>query len=154
LILAPAFERAGYVVRRPLRAGTVGDPRLPAPTAEEIASSVLLFEQVDRERFPGLGDLPKDCGVVRFPSLDTNLLWPVEQRVLAQCVAQGWDEDVVVDYYLTRYGDFRVDLARLATLETARLRARRVRGPRMRACSSDSAVVPPVTGRRLFTPAT
>ena len=85
---------------------------------------MLLFEQVDRERFPGLGDLPKDCGVVRFPSLDTNLLWPVEQRVLAQCVAQGWDEDVVVDYYLTRYGDFRVDLARLATLETARLRAR------------------------------
>jgi len=124
LIAAPVLERAGYAVRFWPTLDAIGGPRIVLPTRDEIGACVALFEQVDRERFPELAALPAGCGVVRFPSLDTNLLWPFGDRVLALCVEQGWDEEQVVAYYRTRYDDYRVDLKRLAVLERARLRAR------------------------------
>jgi hypothetical protein len=119
---------------------------LPAPTSDELAAAIVLFEQLDARRFPRLAGLPDDCKVVRFPSLDSNLLWPFAainpydapglhdpegrcpfgDRVLLRCIELDWDEDRIVDHYLNDYAEFRVDLRRVSAIESARLIARDV----------------------------
>jgi hypothetical protein len=118
--------------------------KTPAPTSEELAGAAAFFEQVDPRRYPRSGELSRDCTVVRFPSLDTNLLWPFAatnpydaprfhdpegrcafgDRVLLRCIDRGWHEDRIVDHYLNDYDAFRIDLRRFAAIERARLRAR------------------------------
>lgn len=117
------------------------------PTDEELAACDVLFEQVEQHRYSRLHELPAGCTVVRFPSLDTNLLWPFDavnpydepapgrsigrfphgDRILLRCVERDWDEDRIVDHYLNGYESYRLDMARLAVLEDARLKARDAR---------------------------
>lgn len=160
--LAVAFrsrlQSAGYVVRYANANGPsapdpsvyVGNPRYRRLYEEwaghriaeaDLDDCVLLFEQVGPQRFPDLARLPPGCPVVRFPSLDTNLLWPfdaiaggegartggphpIRNRILDDCLDRGMSEDEAVRYYLERYEAYRPDMGRLAVLERRRLQAR------------------------------
>jgi len=142
-VVVRPLETAGYTVRF---ARSYADPRdaRPAPSAPELAACVLLLEQIDVEGFPKMEALPAGCPVVRFPSLDTNLLWPFDainpydeavpgresvrypygDRILLRCIERDWDAERTIAYYLDEYADYRVDLPRLAEIERNRLRAR------------------------------
>jgi hypothetical protein len=141
---ATVLEPAGYVVRFERSFEKLGEAS-PRPSREELAACVALFAQVDLTGFPRASDLPGACGTVRFPALDTNLLWPFAainpydeprlpdlpgglypygDRILLRAIEKDWEAARVVDYYLTRYDEYRVDLGRVAALEVARLHAR------------------------------
>ncbi len=142
VFVAP-LEAAGYSLRFVRSYKDERDTR-PAPTARELAACVLLLEQIDVAGFPQADALPADCPVVRFPSLDTNVLWPFSalnpydeavlgnglvrypygDRILLRCIEQDWDAERTIAYYLNEYADYRLDLGRLAEIERNRLKSR------------------------------
>ncbi len=138
------FERAGFATafERSFEKFDAPDTRA---TEEQIAGCAILLEQVDIARFPRANALPDGCPIVRFPSLDTILLWPFNavnpyddpigeacpsgrfsygNRVLLRHVEMDWDADRIIDYYERDYDDYKVDLTRVAQLERRRLQAR------------------------------
>lgn len=105
----------------------------------------LLWEQHDPKRFPQSDVLAPSCLVVRFPSVDLNLLWPFNcvnpynapepplfpfgrypygDRVIINAINRGMTEDEILDYYLTGWDEYKIDLDRLLQLETARIQTR------------------------------
>lgn len=105
----------------------------------------LLWEQHDPKAFPQRDLLDEGCLVVRFPSVDLNLLWPFNMvnpynapepptfpfgryaygdRVIVNAINRGMSEDDILDYYLNRWDDYKIDLDRLLQLETARVQSR------------------------------
>ncbi len=112
-------------------------------TDDERAACVLLLEQYDRaaQGYPeGLRD---HCPTVRFPSLDTNLLWPFNtvnryndaptqrgggqvnaDRVLLRCIDRDWDAEKILTYYLNGYEDFKLNLERVAAMDRLRWESR------------------------------
>ena len=116
----------------------------PFPSDAEFAESVLLFQQADWSEFPYRDRLPADCVTVRFPSLDSLLLWPFScanpyndysgdeypgrfpfgDRVILRRVEAGAAADEIISYYLTSWDDYKVDLERVAEHELARLQRR------------------------------
>ena len=127
------------------RSQKLDHPAPPTPTRGDLCAATLLLEQVDVRGFPRADALPPGCGIVRFPALDTNVLWPFAavnpydatvpdrfpsgrypygDRILARCIERGWDAERTIAYYCRNYDDFRIDLGRVAELERARRRAR------------------------------
>lgn len=105
----------------------------------------LLWEQHDPKRFPQPDLLAPSCLTVRFPSVDLNLLWPFNcvnpynapepplfpfgrypygDRVIVNAINRGMAEAEILDYYLTGWDEYRIDLDRLLQLEAARMQAR------------------------------
>jgi Polysaccharide biosynthesis enzyme WcbI len=118
------------------------------PADEELANCALLCEQHDRLPFPYRNRLPSNCVTVKFPSVDFNLLWPFNSvnpynkaappeyplgpfpygdRVILNCVEMGMKREDILDYYLTRWDEYQIDLERLAKIEASRLAARDAR---------------------------
>jgi len=115
-------------------------------TPQEVAScSVLLEQHDDAHPFPYHTDLPSDCRSVTFPDLDFNLLWPFTcvnpfsepepplfpfgrfpygDRVIIQCLTKNMPLEEIVEYYMTGWQDYKIDLNRLFEIENARLTAR------------------------------
>jgi len=140
--IADALE-PGYAVRFQ-ESHRLNRPSPPVPSDAELAACVLLVEQVGEQPYARAGDLPLGCPVVRFPSLDTNLLWPFSavnpfdlpdppaiegpypygDRILQRCIERGWSPERILAYYFERYDEFRLDMSRVAVLERARRDAR------------------------------
>lgn len=111
----------------------------------DVARCAILCEQHDPSGFRQRDQLPADCHIVRFPALDCNLLWPFNcpnpynepeppvypfgrfpygDRVIVAAIDQGLPPDDILDYYLNRYEEYKIDLDHLLRLETARIRNR------------------------------
>lgn len=108
---------------------------------EDLAGATVLLEQRDQLGFTGRERLPRDIRTVKFPAIDFNLYWPLTStnpyanppaggsgeifpygdRVILNCVKKGMKADEILDYYLTGWSSYYVDLHRLAALETARI---------------------------------
>jgi hypothetical protein len=112
---------------------------------EEIGAAAIFLDQHDRTPFPHLELLPPDCLRITFPSVDFNLLWPLDcinvfndapttefpwghfpygDRVVVESVKRGESADEVIGHYLESARGLLPNLDRFATLEYARLRAR------------------------------
>ena len=108
-------------------------------TPQELNASALLFSQHGPDPFPYLDQLPKECLIVRFPSVDLNLLWPFNcvnpynrpkppefdwgpfpygDRIILECVEKDMARDEILEYYLTGWPRYKPDLNRRARLET------------------------------------
>jgi len=114
---------------------------------EDLAACAVLLEQHDQVGFTQRDLLPPDVRVVKFPSLDFNLFWPFNtvnpfnsadpgkpiglfpygDRVIIGCVKKGMQADEIFDYYMSGWDEYKVDLHRLAALETARIASRDAR---------------------------
>jgi hypothetical protein len=113
-----------------------------------VRNCSLLCEQHDRQAFPLQEMLPAHCVTVKFPAVDLNVLWPFNcvnpynapepptfpfgrfaygDRAIVNAIDRGMSADDVLDYYLNRWDDYKVDLDRLLKLEQARLAARDAR---------------------------
>jgi hypothetical protein len=110
----------------------------------DVAACAVLLEQHDPVGFPLRQLLPAGIRVVTFPSLDFNLLWPLTcpnpfdtrtagrnygifpygDRVILTCVKRGMNADDILQYYLRGWDDYKVDLGRLTSIETARIAQR------------------------------
>lgn len=120
----------------------------PDITAEELRSCALLLEQHDRRAFPYRDGLPQDATIIKFPSVDLNVLWPFNSvnpysvseppvfpfgrfpygdRVVLNCLDGGMSKEAALDYYLTAWDQYKPDLRRLTELEVARIKARDAR---------------------------
>lgn len=127
---------AAAIETRFLASSTIVKAEGPALEPEDVANCDILFEQIDTGRFPYLDDLPASCRIVRFPSIGTSLLWPFAginpfypaqfpgNRILQRCIEAGWGVERILDHYLSSYDAFRVNLTRLAPLDSARVIAR------------------------------
>jgi hypothetical protein len=117
----------------------------PAPTRQDFADCALLCEQLDWKPFPDRDKLAPDCPIVRFPPLDSLLLWPFNcpnpynepeppvypwgrfacgDRILLKEIDAGKEAGAILDYYLTGWSQYRVDLKRMQQLERSRLSKR------------------------------
>jgi len=112
--------------------------------AADFENCVVLLEQRDQLGFAGRDRLPHDIRTVKFPALDFNLYWPLSSsnpyatpppgttgetfpygdRIILGCVKKGMSADAILDYYLTGWDSYQVDIQRLASLETARIALR------------------------------
>lgn len=118
-----------------------GPDKLPP---DEIERCAILLEQGGPE-FPYADQLPDDCRVIRFPPLDTNLLWPLNfidprnkpeppdfpfgrypygDRVVVELLNEGQKGEALWEAYQQRSIDRLPNLERLQTLEAARLAER------------------------------
>ncbi len=122
------------------------NPLLGASTLPQriVGSAVLLWEQHDLVRFPHAAGLRADVLALTFPSMDSNLLFPFTvgnpydiadrefphgrfhyaDRAIIRAIDRGMNRDDVLEYYLTRWDDYKIDLDRLAQIEAARTQAR------------------------------
>jgi hypothetical protein len=111
---------------------------------QELASTVLFFEQADPNIFPFLHLLPSDCVTLTFPAIDLNLLWPLSvtntysvptlkypwgrfpygDRVIVDCVERGLSLEETLAYYRASSWEHLPDLDRFRMMEIARLRSR------------------------------
>jgi hypothetical protein len=119
------------------------DPHLFAYDRDEKCR--LLWEQHDPKHFPKPDLLAPSCLTVRFPSVDLNLLWPFNcvnpynapepplfpfgrypygDRIVVNAINRGMPEAEILDYYLTGWDEYKIDLDRLLQLEAARMQAR------------------------------
>ena len=114
---------------------------LPPGTVEACA---IVFEQHDPRSFPYGDQLAEGARVIKFPAMDFNLLWPFTivnpynpatralpygrfpygDRTIVACIDRGMKCEEILDYYLTGWDDYKLDLDHLLLLETARLQAR------------------------------
>jgi hypothetical protein len=122
----------------------VGEPE-PPPTQEDFEKCEILCEQVDWKMFPHRNRLPPGCKTVRFPPLDSMLLWPFTcpnpynrpdppefpygrfvagDRIILREIDRGAQGEEVLEYYLTKWDDYKLDLDRLEKLESVRLKKR------------------------------
>lgn len=110
----------------------------------DLAACAMLFEQHDQFGMAQRALLPPDVPTVKFPAIDFNLLWPFNcinpynapdtkdplgpfpygDRIILRCLQQGMSAEETFDYYVTQWEDYKVDLHRLAALETARIALR------------------------------
>lgn len=113
--------------------------------SEDVADCAVLLEQHDPRPFPNRDLLPLHCATAKFPAIDVNLLWPFfcvnphdetdpalfpfgrfpyGDRIIVDCVDKQMLPEEILDYYLTAWERYGVDLDRLLQLESARLLAR------------------------------
>lgn len=110
----------------------------------DLDACVVLLEQHDQVGFAQRGLMRADLPTVKFPALDFNLFWPFNcinpfntpdaanplgpfpygDRIIVNCVRQGMSAAETYDFYLNNWEDYKVDLHRLAALETARIAQR------------------------------
>lgn len=121
-----------------------GGTRVPL-SPDDLSRCALFFSQHDPEPFPYADQLPENCLIVHFPSVDFNLLWPFNcinpynkpefpqfpwgrfpygDRVILECVKSGMAAGDILEYYLTGWEQYKPDLKRLARLEEGRLISR------------------------------
>ncbi len=131
-----------FVYMRSFVHPTDGPMVLPA---EDLENCAIIAEQHDPRTFPYRDQLPADCPIVSFPSVDCNLLWPFNvtnpfdapeppefpfgrfpygDRVIAACIKKGMKAEAILEYYLDGWDDYKLDMDRLKQIESARLRAR------------------------------
>lgn len=111
---------------------------------DSVARCSIFLEQHDREPFELREKLPRSCTIIRFPSVDCNVLWPFNaanpydapeerfpfgrypygDRVIISQIDAGQGADEILDYYLNAWDDYKVDLDRLLKIEIARFAAR------------------------------
>ncbi|MEA1649029.1 WcbI family polysaccharide biosynthesis putative acetyltransferase [Nitrospirillum sp. BR 11164] len=125
-----------------------GHDKLPD---DEVTRCSLLLEQGSPKgdsAFPYRDRLPADCRTIRFPPLDTNLLWPFNfvdtrnkpeppefpfgrypygDRIVVELLREGLSGDALWDAYQTRSVERMPNLERLIDLETTRLDERDAR---------------------------
>jgi hypothetical protein len=110
-----------------------------------IASTAVLFEQNDPNPFPHRNLLPSSCVTVIFPSIDLNLLWPMQcaneyneppspeypwgrfpygDRVIIDCVKRGLSVRETLEYYEASFTEHLMNLDRFERHERSRLLAR------------------------------
>jgi hypothetical protein len=113
--------------------------------SEDVLDCAILCEQHDPRPFPYRHLLPPGCLTVKFPAIDFNPLWPLScpnpynqydppifpygrfpygDRAVIECIDKGMPPEETLDYYLTGWERYGVDLDRLLQIETARLVAR------------------------------
>jgi hypothetical protein len=111
----------------------------------DYAQCAILCEQVDWNAFPYRERLPLDCQTIRFPALDTNLLWPFNatnpynvaeppsfrggrfpygDRIINRRIEAGDSAEGIISYYLNQYDTYKVDLKRAREVEWFRLKKR------------------------------
>jgi hypothetical protein len=111
----------------------------------DVTSCAVLCEQHDPGPFPFRDLLPPTCVTVRFPAIDFNLLWPFNcvnpyqeprppvfpfgpfpygDRVIVECLEKGMRPREILEYYLTGWDRYGMDLDRLLQIESARLTSR------------------------------
>lgn len=121
-----------------------GQPRA-ALSPDDVAACALLWHQHSPEPFPDAGYLPADCLTVSFPSVDLNVLWPFScpnpfnepqrpqfpwgqfpygDRVILECIKKGWEPNEILEYYLTGWDEYKLDMRRLLEIERTRLQSR------------------------------
>lgn len=113
-------------------------------TKADLANCALLLEQHDSNPFPERAALPASCGTIKFPSIDCNILWPMNatnpynpdepsfpfgrfpygDRVIITQIDAAKPAADILDYYLNAWDDYKPDLDRLLDLEIARFSAR------------------------------
>ncbi len=111
---------------------------------DDVEICDLLCEQHDPILFPQREALPQSCVTVRFPSVDFNALWPFNatnpynpvesmfpfgrfpysDRIVLSQIEKGKSAVEVLEYYLTRWDEYKIDLDRLLKIEKARVFAR------------------------------
>ncbi len=111
---------------------------------DDVAVCDLLCEQHDPVLFPQRDALPQSCVTVRFPSVDFNALWPFNatnpynpvepsfpfgrfpysDRIVLSQIETGKSAAEILDYYLTQWDKYKIDLDRLLKIEKARIFAR------------------------------
>lgn len=110
-----------------------------------IESATVLWEQHDPLKFPWRDVLHENVFERTFPSVDLQLLWPFNcpnpystpeppvfpfgrfpygDRVILKAVERGLSADDILEYYLERWDEYRIDLDRLLKMEAARIAAR------------------------------
>jgi hypothetical protein len=113
--------------------------------SEDVRDCAVLWEQHDPRPFPHRDALPGDCLTVKFPALDFNLLWPFNcsnpcdepeppvfpfgrfpygDRIIIESIGKGMAPKKILNYYLTGWKHYGMDLDRLLQVESARLAAR------------------------------
>ena len=113
--------------------------------AKHLSRAALLWEQHDPVRFPYADRLKEQVMAVTFPSADLQLLFPFNcvnpynapeppvfpfgrfaygDRAILRAIDRGMTRGQVLEYYLTQWDDYKIDLDRFMQMETARLRAR------------------------------
>lgn len=118
---------------------------LPPPSESDFRDCAILCEQVDWKAFPYRDRLPKATKTVRFPPLDSSLLWPFNavnlydeadppafpdgrfpygDRIILREIDRGMSAEEVLSFYLDGWDRYRVNVKRLRELELMRLRKR------------------------------
>ena len=113
--------------------------------AQELYSTAIVLEQHDPLPFPHHDRLPARAKTVKFPSLDSNVLWPFSRsnpynepepprflfgrfpygdRIIIDCIEKGMPAKEIMQYYKTSYDLYAPDMDRLLKIEVARLSAR------------------------------
>ena len=111
---------------------------------DAVTKCAIFLEQHDREPFEQRERLPRSCTIIRFPSIDCNVLWPFNasnpydgpeerypfgrfpygDRVIIAQIDSGRSADEILEYYLTAWDDYKMDLDRFLKIEMARFEAR------------------------------
>jgi hypothetical protein len=114
------------------------------PTESDFRDCAILCEQVDWNAFPDRDRLPPNCRTVRFPPLDSLLMWPFNcrnpysetsteypdgrfrygDRIVVREIDRGVPADDILAYYLHRWDDYKPNMTRVMELERVRLQKR------------------------------
>jgi hypothetical protein len=121
------------------------DQREPSPAPGDLERCTVFLEQLDWNPFAQRDRLPPACTTVRFPPLDSLLLWPFNSpnpfnepdaphfpwgrflfgdRVILKEIARNKTADEVLAFYLNGWDDYKVNMKRAAELERHRLAGR------------------------------
>lgn len=117
------------------------------PSERDFSECAILCEQADWYEFPYRERMPQGCKTVRFPSLDSLLMWPFNtrnpyseptaelpfgrfrygDRVVIREIDRGRAARDIHAFYLNGWNEYKLDLDRVRELERVRLAKRDAR---------------------------
>jgi hypothetical protein len=113
----------------------------------DVANYTILCEQYQPQTFPCRDRLAQTCFNLKFPALDSNLLWPFYcvnpynvaeppdlpfgrfpygDRIIVDAIDQRMAPGEILDYYIGGWNHYQIDLDRFRSLETGRITEREI----------------------------